>query len=262
MKGKQTDRRTWKGRQKEGWDTERETHRVTENLMQRERQERQTQGGQTQKEGQSPRDRGRKRDAETQKERTGAPAGGQSVKLPTLGFRSGHDLTVSLSPASGSVLTVQSLPGILSLPLSLPLRLSLIQDKLINFKKRGRERERVGRATLNLKPEKLLLVVKCRAQRCPSPWMSGDSHPPFPPLQEQPSLPNPEDALPGDGPLTCSNTERVTPPRKARKGHPAAARGPRGSTVALLSASRKPGQCSTGWLRRLPEGRADINLQE
>ena len=50
----------------------------------------------------------------------------QSVKRPTLGFGSGHDLRVhefsqfvSSSPSSGSVLTVLSLLGILSLLLSL-----------------------------------------------------------------------------------------------------------------------------------------------
>ena len=47
----------------------------------------------------------------------------QSVKRLTLNFGSGHDLEVlvSLSPASGSTLTVQSLLGIFSILLSLPL---------------------------------------------------------------------------------------------------------------------------------------------
>ena len=47
------------------------------------------------------------------------PWGAPSVKSPALGFGPGHDLTcVSSSPASGSVLTAQSLLGILSLSLS------------------------------------------------------------------------------------------------------------------------------------------------
>ena len=47
---------------------------------------------------------------------------GQSVKHPTLDFGSGHDLTVhEFKPASGSMLTAQSLLGILSLSLSLSL---------------------------------------------------------------------------------------------------------------------------------------------
>ena len=46
----------------------------------------------------------------------------QSVKHPTPDLGSGHDLMVSDSePQTFSVLTVQSLLGILSLPLSLPL---------------------------------------------------------------------------------------------------------------------------------------------
>ena len=46
----------------------------------------------------------------------------QSVEHPTLDFGSGHDLMVHEfeSPASGSVLTVRSVLGILSLPLSAP----------------------------------------------------------------------------------------------------------------------------------------------
>lgn len=45
----------------------------------------------------------------------------QSVKCWILDFSSGHNLTVhEFEPASGSVLTVQSLLGILFLPLSLP----------------------------------------------------------------------------------------------------------------------------------------------
>ena len=44
----------------------------------------------------------------------------QSVKPLTLDFGSGHDLTVcEMEPALGSMLTVRSLLGILSLPLSL-----------------------------------------------------------------------------------------------------------------------------------------------
>ena len=56
---------------------------------------------------------------------SGAP-GWLSWLSVRLGFGPGHDLTVSLSPASGSVLTIQKLLGILSLcpscilPLSLP----------------------------------------------------------------------------------------------------------------------------------------------
>ena len=43
----------------------------------------------------------------------------QLVKWPTLGFSSGHHLTVvSLSPTSGSELTAQSPPWALCLPLS------------------------------------------------------------------------------------------------------------------------------------------------
>ena len=46
----------------------------------------------------------------------------QSVEAPTLGFGSGHQLTIrGPSPASGSVLTARSLLGILSLPLPLTL---------------------------------------------------------------------------------------------------------------------------------------------
>ena len=46
----------------------------------------------------------------------------QSVKCLTLDCGSGHDLTVGkFSPMAGSVLTVRSLLGILSLPPSLPL---------------------------------------------------------------------------------------------------------------------------------------------
>ena len=46
------------------------------------------------------------------------------VKHPTLDFHSGHDLEVrKLSPTSGSVLTVRSLLGILSLSPSVPLSL-------------------------------------------------------------------------------------------------------------------------------------------
>ena len=56
----------------------------------------------------------------------------QSVKCPSLGFSSGHDLTVlSSSPMSGSVLTGRSLLGILSLSLSLcaPVLLARSQNK-------------------------------------------------------------------------------------------------------------------------------------
>ena len=50
----------------------------------------------------------------------------QSVQHPTLDFSSHHELTfVRPSSASGSVLTVRGLLGILSLPLSLPLTHSL-----------------------------------------------------------------------------------------------------------------------------------------
>ena len=59
----------------------------------------------------------------------------QLVKHPTLGFGSGHDLTAGgLKPASGFMLMVQSLLGILCLPLSAPplLRLSLnLSNKII-----------------------------------------------------------------------------------------------------------------------------------
>ena len=59
----------------------------------------------------------------------------QLVKQPTLDFCSGHDLTVpEFQPhVADSALRVQSLLGILSLPLSLPLScflfLSLSQNK-------------------------------------------------------------------------------------------------------------------------------------
>ena len=53
----------------------------------------------------------------------------QLVKHPTLGFSSGHDLKyMNLSPLLGSVLTVQSLLGILSPSLSLPLACTLTLD--------------------------------------------------------------------------------------------------------------------------------------
>ena len=55
----------------------------------------------------------------------------QSVKRLTLDFGSGHYLTVH-EFASGSVLTVQSLLGILSLPLSASLSLSLSLSLKIN----------------------------------------------------------------------------------------------------------------------------------
>ena len=50
----------------------------------------------------------------------------QSVKHLTLDFSSGHDLTVcEIEPrALGSTLSAQSLPGVLSLPLSLPFHCS------------------------------------------------------------------------------------------------------------------------------------------
>ena len=58
------------------------------------------------------------------------PRGAQSVKPPTLDFSSGHDLTiVGWSPTLGPALTVWSLLGILSLPLSLPLPSSLSLSK-------------------------------------------------------------------------------------------------------------------------------------
>ena len=64
----------------------------------------------------------------------------QSVKYPTLDFSSGHVLTIMRSsPASGLMLSTQSLLGILSLPLSLPLPqlvLSLSQNKKINRKQK------------------------------------------------------------------------------------------------------------------------------
>ena len=58
----------------------------------------------------------------------------QSVKGPTPDFGSGHDLTqfMSLSPTLGSALSVQSLLGILSLPLSLPLPCSCSHALKIN----------------------------------------------------------------------------------------------------------------------------------
>ena len=70
--------------------------------------------------------------------------GAQSVELSTLDFGSGHDLLVlSSSPESGSVLTVPSLLGILSLPRSLALpcsvSLSLKINLRINSKKEKRE---------------------------------------------------------------------------------------------------------------------------
>ena len=50
----------------------------------------------------------------------------QSVKHPSLDFGSGHDLRVhEFEPMLGSVLTAWSLLGILSLPLSAPLLISL-----------------------------------------------------------------------------------------------------------------------------------------
>ena len=62
----------------------------------------------------------------------------QLVKRLTLDFSSGHDLTVwfvSLSPMSGSVLTMQSLLGNLSLPsLSLPFPTCLHALSKINTK--------------------------------------------------------------------------------------------------------------------------------
>ena len=55
----------------------------------------------------------------------------QLVKGPTLDFGSGHDLMfVSLSPVLGSVLTVWSLLGILSLSLSLFLPCSLSLSRI------------------------------------------------------------------------------------------------------------------------------------
>ena len=51
----------------------------------------------------------------------------QSVKCPALDFGSGLDLMVrGSSPAFGSALTVQSLLGIFSLPLSRPLPASAL----------------------------------------------------------------------------------------------------------------------------------------
>ena len=63
---------------------------------------------------------------------TGSSRVAPSVKHPTLDLGSGHDLTIhEIEPVVGSVLTVQSLLGILSPPLSLSLlSLSL---KSINF---------------------------------------------------------------------------------------------------------------------------------
>ena len=47
----------------------------------------------------------------------------QLVGRPTLDFGAGHHLPVSVSPASGSALTVRRLFGILSPSLSVPLPL-------------------------------------------------------------------------------------------------------------------------------------------
>ena len=60
----------------------------------------------------------------------------QSVRGQTLDSISDHHLTVvGLRPKSGSVLAVQSLLGILGLPLSLPFPWSLFLSlKYINFK--------------------------------------------------------------------------------------------------------------------------------
>ena len=55
----------------------------------------------------------------------------QLVEHLTLDFGSGHDLKgMGLSPVSGSVLIAQSLLGILSLPLSLPLP---IKKKFLSY---------------------------------------------------------------------------------------------------------------------------------
>ena len=61
----------------------------------------------------------------------------QLVKRPTLDFNSGHDLAVcEFKPNVGlALLTVQSLLGILSLPLFLPFPYSL-SLKIINLKKK------------------------------------------------------------------------------------------------------------------------------
>ena len=54
----------------------------------------------------------------------------QLIKCLTPDFGSGHDLVVrGLSPVSGSVLTAESLLGIVSLSLPLPCLLSLSQNK-------------------------------------------------------------------------------------------------------------------------------------
>ena len=71
----------------------------------------------------------------------------QSVKRLTLGFGSGHDLTVRGSgSASGSALAVQSLLGILSLLLSLPFLCLCFYSLKINkiFKKLKHLEENVG----------------------------------------------------------------------------------------------------------------------
>ena len=76
----------------------------------------------------------------------------QPVRHPTLGFDSGGDLTVGeFEPHVG--LTVQSLLGTLSFPLSLPLLYShlLAHSLKINiFKKKERKKEKEG---LNKVPE-------------------------------------------------------------------------------------------------------------
>ena len=83
------------------------------------------------------------------------------------------------SPASGSVLTVQRLHGILSLPLSLcPSRMcahSLSQNKSINFKKKRRRRKVTHPRTSHFSHwEKYSRVFSC--QISPTPQEVGRAH--------------------------------------------------------------------------------------
>ena len=65
----------------------------------------------------------------------------QIVKCSTLGFGSGHDLMVSWVRAHVRALTVQSLLGILCLPLSLPLSHAVsVSLKLNKLKKKKKKK--------------------------------------------------------------------------------------------------------------------------
>ena len=78
--------------------------------------------------------------------------GGLSVKQPALGLGSDHDLRVcfvGLGPASGSVLTVQSLLGILSLPLSPPLPHSLSGSLSLKINKLNLKKKKIDGGITN-----------------------------------------------------------------------------------------------------------------